>query len=74
MFILFFVMRIVWSWNCPLLQSQAKASCWVLFMQEMPWAFCLALVSTGNSRAAKMAMMAITTRSSIKVKPRRAAA
>ena len=38
-------------------------------MQEMPCAFALALVKAGSNIAARMAMIAITTRSSIKVKP-----
>src|SRR5439155_21105187 len=39
-------------------------------MHMMPWALVLALAKAGNSRAARMAMMAITTKSSINVKPR----
>jgi hypothetical protein len=39
-------------------------------MQEMPCAFCLALANAGNRRAAKMAMMAITTSSSMSVNAR----
>src|SRR5882724_4004230 len=41
-------------------------------MQPIPWAFCLALLNAGSSMAARMAMMAITTSSSIKVKARAA--
>ena len=37
-------------------------------MQAIAWAFCLALLKAGNSIAARMAMMAITTSNSIKVK------
>src|ERR1017187_2131572 len=39
-------------------------------MHWMPWALSLPLLSAGSSRAARMAMMAITTSSSISVKPR----
>src|ERR1051326_513416 len=35
----------------------------------MPWVFSLALVNAGSSIAARMAMIAITTSSSIRVKP-----
>ncbi len=41
----------------------------MLFMQEMAWALILAFDSAGRSMAASMAMMAITTNSSISVKP-----
>src|SRR5213596_1065955 len=43
-------------------------SCLVLLRQEMPWVFCLAFVRAGRSIAARMAMMAMTTSSSINVK------
>src|SRR5258707_10423715 len=36
----------------------------------MPWALVLALLKAGKSIAAKMAMMAMTTSNSIRVKPR----
>src|SRR2546425_2478494 len=36
----------------------------------MPWALVLALLNAGNSMAARMAMMAMTTRSSMRVNPR----
>jgi protein-S-isoprenylcysteine O-methyltransferase Ste14 len=36
-------------------------------MHWMPWALVLALLNAGNSIAARMAMMAMTTNSSIKV-------
>src|SRR5262245_15200582 len=39
----------------------------MLFTHWIPWALALALLSAGNSRAAKMAMIAITTNNSIKV-------
>jgi hypothetical protein len=48
---------------------QPSVNCFVLFMQAIPWAFALALLRAGNSIAAKMAMIAITTSSSIKVNP-----
>ena len=41
----------------------------LLPLQEMACALPLALAKAGNSMAARIAMMAITTRSSIKVKP-----
>ena len=37
----------------------------------MPWALVFAFASAGNSSAAKIAMMAMTTRSSMSVKPTR---
>jgi hypothetical protein len=40
-----------------------------LFKQLTPWAFALALLRAGSNMAAKMAMMAMTTSSSISVKP-----
>ena len=50
---------------------QARMSCLSLDLQTAPVAFNLALVKAGNSMAARMAMMAITTSSSIRVKPLR---
>ena len=47
----------------------ASINCLVLFMQEMPCALVFALAKAGRSNAARMAMMAITTSSSIRVKP-----
>src|SRR5438552_692936 len=47
---------------------QATASCFELFMQAMPVAFCFAFANAGRSMLARMATMAITTRSSINVK------
>src|SRR6266851_10364864 len=47
----------------------ASANCRWLFMHEMPCPFCLALARAGKSIAARMAMMAMTTSSSISVKP-----
>ena len=41
----------------------------ILLMQLVCLAFCFALLKAGNSMAAKMAIMAITTKSSIKVNP-----
>ena len=46
----------------------ASASCLLLFVHWVRWAFARALANAGNSIAARMAMMAITTRSSINVK------
>jgi hypothetical protein len=40
-----------------------------LFKQEMPSAFVRALLNAGNSIAARMAMMAMTTSNSIRVNP-----
>src|SRR5579862_4671113 len=50
--------------------DHAVANCLWLLRQLVWMAFCLAWSSTGNSIAARMAIMAITTSSSIKVKPR----
>src|SRR5437870_4706392 len=47
----------------------AKPSCRRLLIHFVPWAFDLALLNAGRSMAARIAMMAMTTRSSIKVKP-----
>ena len=46
-------------------------SCLLLFMHEMPCALVLALARAGNNMPAKMAIMAITTSNSIRVKPPR---
>ncbi len=48
-------------------------SCLLLFMHEMPCALVLALARAGNNMPAKMAIMAITTSNSIRVKPPRLA-
>src|ERR1043165_9626574 len=48
---------------------QPRAICLLLFMQGMDCAFILALPNAGSSIAAKIAMMAMTTSSSISVKP-----
>src|SRR5206468_12813442 len=50
---------------------QARVSCLSLDLQKAHVAFNLALDKAGNSMAARMAMMAITTSSSIRVKPSR---
>ena len=47
----------------------ASVSCLTLLRQEMRLARSLALASAGNSRAARIAMIAMTTSNSIKVKP-----
>ena len=49
---------------------QATVICFVLFMQDIACALYFALDNAGNSIAAKIAMIAMTTRSSIKVNPR----
>jgi hypothetical protein len=46
-----------------------KPTCFKLDTQLIPWAFRLALASAGSSIAARMAMMAMTTSSSMSVKP-----
>jgi hypothetical protein len=48
----------------------AIASCFILLVQAALRAWSLALEKTGNRIAAKMAIMAITTSSSINVNPR----
>src|SRR6516162_1736038 len=57
----------------PLLSSMYRraesATCRRLEKQAARWPFCLAVLRTGSSSAARIAMMAITTRSSIRVKP-----
>src|ERR1043166_9255069 len=45
----------------------ARASCLLLFRQAVRLAFSFALARAGRSRPARIAMMAITTRSSIRV-------
>src|SRR6267142_4225604 len=60
----------VMSLLSPAYMVQPSASCLVLFIQETPWAFCFALIKAGNNMAARMAIMAMTTSNSIKVKPR----
>src|SRR5205823_1019021 len=47
----------------------ASAICFRLLMHLICWAFFLALLKEGRSMPARIAMMAITTRSSISVKP-----
>src|SRR5437016_2248136 len=43
---------------------------WPLFMHMIPWAFIFALDNAGSNMAARMAIMAMTTSSSISVKAR----
>src|ERR1035438_7427540 len=50
-------------------KTLAMPICRRLFRQTVFWLFALALANAGNSNAARMAMMAMTTKSSIKVKP-----
>src|SRR6476660_1741286 len=52
----------------------ARPICLRLFVHLIAWAFALALLSAGRSMPAKMAIIAITTSSSIKVKPDRGSA
>src|SRR5437667_433773 len=51
--------------------TQHSVSCFRLLTQAMAWALVLALLNAGNNIAAKMAMMAITTSSSMRVNPKR---
>ena len=51
--------------------SQESASCFWLLMQDAATARFFAALKAGNNMAARMAMMAITTNNSIKVKPAR---
>ena len=51
---------------------QANPICFMLLKQEMPCARILAFDNAGNSIAARMAMMAMTTSNSISVKPEKA--
>ena len=48
--------------------AHASESCWRLFAHVTPCALALDFTNTGRSRAARRAMMPMTTRSSIKVK------
>src|SRR5689334_4335913 len=48
---------------------QPSVTCLVLFMQEMAWALILAFDNAGRSMAARIAIIAMTTSNSIKVKP-----
>ncbi len=57
----------------PAYMTQQTLSCLMLLRHFIVMALALALESAGSSIAAKMAMMAITTSSSIKVKPARRA-
>ena len=57
----------------PLSKAQvrkAKPICLRLLTQLMRWARALARASAGNSMAARMAMMAMTTNNSMRVKAR----
>src|SRR6478609_2552091 len=49
--------------------KKAKAICLLLFKQATALAFCFALDKAGKSIAARIAMMAITTNSSMRVNP-----
>src|SRR5207249_5131823 len=48
----------------------ARFTCLKLLMHEVPFAASLARLTAGSKRAARMAMMAMTTSSSISVKAR----
>src|SRR5215471_15059347 len=50
--------------------AQQSWSCFKLLTHCRAWALALALLRAGNSIAARMATMAITTSNSIRVKPR----
>ena len=54
-----------WKYIC-----KAVPDCFMLEMQFAICAFRFALANAGNNMAARMAIMAMTTSSSIKVKPR----
>src|ERR1039457_1626866 len=56
-------------WLSSLYMAVATPICLWLLRQLMALAFSLALLKAGKSIAARMAMMAITTNSSIRVKP-----
>ena len=58
------------SWLSPAYMSVARHNWCSLFLHWVSLAFSLALASAGNSRAASMAMIAMTTSNSIRVKPR----
>src|SRR5258708_10142924 len=61
----------IWSELSLLYMCQANIICLVLFMHMMPCAFVFALANVGRSIPARIAMIAITTRSSIRVNPER---
>src|ERR1039458_9053873 len=51
----------------PAYMYWAKPHCFMSLVQLILWAFALALASAGSNSAARMAIIAITTSSSIKV-------
>ena len=53
-------------WSCTYI-CRAKPIWCKWFLQVVEWAQALAMESAGNNKAARIAMMAMTTRSSIKV-------
>ena len=65
------VSRIHRKLESPAYMIQASESCFWLLTQVIDWALSLARLKAGSNIAAKMAMMAITTRSSMRVKARR---
>src|SRR6266542_2484090 len=56
------------SSDCSL---QPSINCLPLFKQCSPWALVFAFAKAGNSSPARMAMIAMTTSSSMSVKPQR---
>src|SRR5258708_16310613 len=50
--------------------ASASCTCLRLLRQEIPSALALALLSAGSNMAARIAMIAMTTNNSIRVKPR----
>src|SRR6266487_4849305 len=53
----------------PAYMIQERPSCFRLFRHMIPCALVFAFANAGTSKPARMAMMAMTTSSSIKVKP-----
>ena len=60
------------SWKSNEYICHPRINCRLLDMHEMFWALSLARVNAGNSIAAKMAIIAITTNNSMRVNPWRA--
>src|SRR5213594_2606231 len=59
-----------WSLLSSGYMDQASWSCLRLFRHEMDWALVLALANAGKSSPARIAMIAMTTSSSMRVKAR----
>src|SRR5687768_3176208 len=66
--------RQILSLLSPAYKLHPNINCLLLFWHMIPCAFVFAFESAGSSMLARIAMMAITTSSSIKVKPRALAA